>query len=187
MHRTDEESDSQEEELLRMARTGDRSALGALLQRHEGTVYRFLLSRTQDEDKAGDLAQETFVKALRSLDSFRGDSSFRTWLLAIARNEFRAGYRQGLRRKEQSLESVVQIADDSRDPEGDAIRGSEVERVRRELAELPEKQRMSVALRLFDGLSFREVGEATGSTEGAARVNFHHGIRKLRERLENGE
>jgi RNA polymerase sigma-70 factor (ECF subfamily) len=49
--------------------------------------------------------------------------------------------------------------------------------------QLPEKQRLSVALRLFDGLSFREVAEIIGSTEGAARVNYHYGIGRLREWL----
>ena len=159
--------------------------MDTLIRTHEGMVYRFLLARTQDEDRAGDLAQETFLKALRSLDTFRGESSFRTWLLAIARNEFRAAYRKGLRRREQSLDTAIQIAGDGMDPEESAVRDSEVRRIRKRLGELPDKQRLSVALRLFDGLSFREVGEATGSTEGAARVNFYHGIRKLREQLED--
>ncbi|TVP60247.1 MAG: RNA polymerase sigma factor [Gemmatimonadales bacterium] len=179
--------DPQEKELLRRARNGDRSAVGELIRTHEGLIYRFLLSRTQDEDQAADLAQETFVKALRSLEAFRGESTFRTWLLAIARNEFRAAYRKGLRRKEQSLDTVVQIAAEGFGPEDEAVRDSEIERIRRQMDTLPEKQRLSVSLRLFDGLSFREIGVAIGSTEGAARVNFHHGIRKLREWLEHDE
>lgn len=187
MATTDEERDPQEEELLRRAREGDRSAMGRLIRTHEGMIYRFLLARTKDEDRAADLSQETFVKAIRSLDSFRGESSFRTWLLAIARNEFRGAYRQGQRRREQSLETAVQIADESRGPEEDVVLESEISRIRGALDELPEKQRLSVSLRLFDGLSFRDVGEATGSTEGGARVNFYHGIRRLRERLDHGE
>lgn len=187
MSNTDEELDAQENELLRRARNGESHAMGQLVRAHEGTVYRYLLSRTRDEDRAADLAQETFVKALRSLDSFRGDSSFRTWLLAIARNEFKGAYRQWNRRREQSLESAAQVADERIDPEGDVVENSEVERIREHLERLPEKQRLSVSLRIFDGLSFREVGEATGSSEGAARVNFHHGIRRLREWLDHGE
>jgi RNA polymerase sigma-70 factor (ECF subfamily) len=48
---------------------------------------------------------------------------------------------------------------------------------------LPDKQRQALSLRIFEGLSFREIGEVIGSSEGAARVNYHHGIRKLREML----
>jgi RNA polymerase sigma-70 factor (ECF subfamily) len=49
------------------------------------------------------------------------------------------------------------------------------------LERLPEKQRLSVTLRIEEGLSFREIGEVIGSSEGAARVNYFHGIRRLRE------
>lgn len=52
------------------------------------------------------------------------------------------------------------------------------------LAKLPEKQRMSVSLRIEEGMSFREIGEVIGSSEGAARVNYFHGIRRLREWME---
>ena len=61
---------------------------------------------------------------------------------------------------------------------------SEAARVRVAVGELPHKQRLSVTLRIDDGLSFREIGEIIGSSEGSARVNYHHGIRRLRELLE---
>ena len=59
----------------------------------------------------------------------------------------------------------------------------ESRRVRASLERLPGKQRLSVSLRLFDGLSFKEIGDLIGSTEGAARVNYHYGIGRLREWL----
>jgi RNA polymerase sigma-70 factor, ECF subfamily len=181
---TDPDSSPEDAELVSRAQAGDRLALEALAERHNGLVYRYLLARTGDEERAADLAQDTFVKAFRGLASFRGDSSFRTWLLAIATNELRAGYRKTDRRGEVALQSAAGLPHPHELPDALAMRNSEVERVREALAGLPEKQRMSVALRLFDGLSFREVGAATGSTEGAARVNFFHGIRRLREMLD---
>jgi RNA polymerase sigma-70 factor (ECF subfamily) len=57
-------------------------------------------------------------------------------------------------------------------------------RAREMLERLPEKQRLSVSLRVDEGLSFREIGEIIGSSEGAARVNYFHGIRRLRELME---
>jgi RNA polymerase sigma-70 factor (ECF subfamily) len=62
----------------------------------------------------------------------------------------------------------------------------EEERARGLVDRLPEKQRLAVLLRVDEGLSFREVGELIGSSEGAARVNYHHGIRKLREWMDDG-
>ena len=66
------------------------------------------------------------------------------------------------------------------------IGGREEERAREMVGRLPEKQRLAVLLRVDEGLSFREVGELIGSSEGAARVNYHHGIRKLREWMDDG-
>lgn len=173
-----------EDELLARARSGDEGALTELVRHHEGVVFRFLLARTRDEDAAADLSQETFLKAFRSLDSFRGDSTFRTWLLAIAKNEVRGRHRTEMRRGEQELDETVQLVDPTEGPEDRAVRATEVARVREALERLPEKQRLSVSLRLFDGLSFREVADATESTEGAARVNYFHGVRRLREWLD---
>jgi RNA polymerase sigma-70 factor (ECF subfamily) len=73
--------------------------------------------------------------------------------------------------REQAVDDGVAVAE-------------EADRARRLLAGLPEKQRLAVQLRLDEGLSFREVGEIIGSSEGAARVNYHHGIRRLREMME---
>jgi RNA polymerase sigma-70 factor, ECF subfamily len=174
-------------ELVRRGRQGDRDAIGQLLNRHQAVVYRFLLGLLADEDLAADVTQETLVRALRNLNGFRGDASFRTWLLAIARNEGRGALRRAGRRREAALDEVAPPMDSGATPEAQAMASAEVRRVRRVLDTLPEKQRLSVYLRLFDGLSFREIARATDSTEGSARVNYHHGLRRLRERLNDDE
>lgn len=179
----DEPSD--ESYLVRAAQSGDREALGRLIDRHQGVVYRFLLGILSEEDRAADVTQETFVRALGSLDGFRGDASFRTWLLSIARNEAWGALRRAGRRREAPLDESPSLVDPDPDPETRALDSTEVDRVRRTLATLPEKQRMTVSLRLFDGLSYREIADLTDSTEGSARVNYHHGIRRLRERLDD--
>lgn len=170
--------------LVRRARSGDGEATAELVTKHQGTVYRFLLGLLADEDLAADATQETFVRALGNLAGFRGDSSFRTWLLAIARNEARGTLRRRVRRRELALDEAPPMEDHSAGPEAAVLRSAEVQRIRVALVSLPPKQRMSVSLRLFDGLSFREVGRAIESSEGAARVNYHHGIRRLRELLD---
>lgn len=182
---TDPDSTAEDGELVSRARSGSRAAREALAEKHYGTVFRFLLSLTGDEDRAADLTQDTFVKAFRGLASFRGDATFRTWLLAIATNELRAGYRKTERRAEVALQQAATLPHPGESPDAGLVHRTEVERIRRALDTLPEKQRLSVGLRLFDGLSFREVGVATGSTEGAARVNFFHGLRRLREMLDD--
>jgi len=69
-------------------------------------------------------------------------------------------------------------------PEDRAAVDEEAARARTMLGKLPDRQRMAVQLRIDEGLSFREIGEIIGSSEGAARVNYFHGIRRLRELME---
>jgi RNA polymerase sigma-70 factor (ECF subfamily) len=173
-----------EADLLRRARAGESEALSRLVTCHHGAVYRFLLAFLKDEDQAADATQDTFVKVLDRLDSFRGESSFQTWLLVIARNEALGLIRSKGRRREEPLGEPEQWQDRGDPPDEAAVRASEIRRVRAALERLPEKQRLTVSLRLFDELSFKEIGEIVDSTEGAARVNYHYGIGRLREWLD---
>ena len=89
-----------------------------------------------------------------------------------------------LLKRKRGLEDVGAISAPGNDPSTEVTLRSEAARVRAAVDELPHKQRLSVTLRIDDDLSFREIGEIIGSSEGSARVNYHHGIRRLRELLE---
>ena len=158
--------------------------MDVLADRHHAAVFRTCVAILGEEDLAADASQDCFIKAFRALGRFRGDSAFRTWLLAIAGNEAREQLRKVGRRKERGLENVDTISASGHDPSTEVTLRSEADRVRAAVAELPQKQRLSVRLRIDDGLSFREIGEIIDSSEGSARVNYHHGIRRLRELLE---
>lgn len=170
-------------DLVQAARAGDERAFGTLVERHHAGVYRLALSFVSDTDTAQDVAQDTFLKAFRALDGYRGDAPFRSWLFTIAANEAKAQLRRRVRRKETALDDAGPVAGDEASPADAAVVTDEAERARRVLATLPEKQRLSVTLRIDEGLSFREIGALIGSSEGAARVNYFHGIRRLREML----
>jgi RNA polymerase sigma-70 factor, ECF subfamily len=175
----------EDRELVDRARKGDAQALALLVTRHHGVVYRFLLGFLRDEELAADVTQDTFLKVMARLGGFRGEAAFRTWLLAIARNEALGTIRSRGRRREEPLEEAGRMSAGEEPPDIRAVRADEIQRIRGALDRLPEKQRLSVSLRLFDGLSFRDVGEAIGSSEGAARVNYHYGITRLREWLDD--
>ena len=175
---------STDEELVERVREGDERAMNVLVDRHHGVVFRSCAAILSDEDLAADASQNSFLKAFRAIDRFRGEAAFRTWLLAIAGNEARGLLRKVKQRREDTLDDLDVLAAPGNDPSAEVVLRSEVERVRAVLADLPEKQKLSVTLRIFDGLSFREIGEIIDSTEGSARVNYHHGIRRLRELLE---
>lgn len=181
MSHWDESGPGTDEELIRRARDGEDAALGALVRRHSDAVFRVALSITGDPDTAQDVSQDAFLKAFRALAGFRGDAAFRTWLLTIAANTARGALRRVGRRRETDLDAVAPVASNERSPADVTEVSVEAARARQALAGLPEKQRLSVQLRVDEGFSFREIGEVIGSTEGAARVNYFHGIRRLRE------
>lgn len=175
-------------ELVARALEGEARALDSLVDRHHAAVYRVALGILSESDGAEDATQATFLKAVRGLRGFRREASFRTWLLTIAANEARGILRRRSRRRETPLEEAGALPAPGRaDPVDRIASREEAERVRALLSGLPEKQRLAVTLRIEEGLSFREVGDVIGSSEGAARVNYHHGIKKLRRLLEESD
>jgi len=175
------EEEQSDAALVEQARSGNPAAQGSLVRRYHGAAYGVALSVTRDEDTAQDVVQDAFVKAFAALDRFRGDASFKTWLLTITANEARGALRRHKRRRETVLDDAKPVAAAGMDPAEAAIVAGEAARARGMLSDLPEKQRLSVSLRIDEGLSFKEIGAVIGSSEGAARVNYFHGIRRLRE------
>lgn len=179
--RADDPSDP---ELIRRARDGNQGAMSTLVARHHAAAYRVALSLVSDPDLAQDVTQDAFLRAFRALAGFRGDAAFRTWLLTITANTARGTLRRAMRRRETGLEAAPPLESGEASPEDQAAVSEEASRAREALAQLPEKQRLSVQLRIDEGLSFREIGDVIGSSEGAARVNYFHGIRRLRELMQ---
>lgn len=172
-----------ESELIARARTGDRQAQDLLVRRHLRDVHELCCRILGDGDLAQDAAQNAFVSALRALDRFRGDASFRTWLLRIAVNSARSIGRRRGRRREVTLTLVDDLADGGKDPAEHAVVADAAARAAALLEKLPPKQKLAVSLRVNQGLSYLEIGRIIDCSEGAARVNYHLGVKRLRELL----
>jgi RNA polymerase sigma-70 factor (ECF subfamily) len=170
-----------EAELLARARAGDAEAVDVLIRKYLKDVYAVTSRLLGDSDLAQDAAQDAVVNALNGLSRFRGEASFRTWLIRIAVNAARTIGRRRTRRREVSLEVAVETATDEPDPATMVSRHDDASRASALLAKLPEKQRMAVTLRTQQGLSYQEIGVALDCSEGAARVNYHLGVKRLRE------
>lgn len=173
-----------EGELVERAAGGDRAAQEALIRRYLPDVYRVTYRLLGDRELAEDAAQDAFVNMLHALPRFRGDASFRTWLLRIAANAAHSQGRRRTRRREQGLESEPEVTNGEPDAAVLLEQRSEADRIERAMARLPAKQRLAVSLRIQQGLSYAEIAAATDSTEGAARVNYHLGVKRLRELLQ---
>ena len=169
--------------LVERARSGDEDAREQLVRRYLPDVYRTTVRVLGDPDLAQDAAQDAFVNAMGGLPRFRGDASFRTWLLRIAINAARSVGRRNGRRREVSLVLAENEPTGKPDPARRAVNVTESERAERALDGLPTKQRLAVALRVQQGLSYTEIASSLNCSEGAARVNYHLGVKKLRELL----
>src|SRR5579885_3494945 len=162
---------SSDEQLLACYAAGKRSALEELFRRHRGPAYRVAYRLLGNEADALDAVQEGFVKALTHLDSFRGRSSFKTWLLRVVCNAALDLGRQRGRREAISLEAAE--ADDDRglpvvadDPAAGLERADVRRHLDQALAALPEAQRRTFVLHADAGLSYREVADALGISIG---------------------
>lgn len=175
--------ESSDSAFLRRAREGDPEALDELVALHQSSAFRVALGIVGDESDAQDAAQDGMLRALKGLAGFRGDASFRTWLLVIVANEARSMLRRRTRQRETPLDDELPVESPAGGIAEGVVLRTEVARVRALLTRLSEKQRLAVQLRVDEGLSFREVGDVIGSSEAAARVNYHHGIRRMREWL----
>lgn len=168
--------------LIARWRGGDERAATLLVERHAQGIARFVAS-LGERDEVEEVVQDTFVRAFGSLDSFRGESTFRTWLLTIARNLLRDRQRS---RKRTRLH--VEIQDDDIVSSSDALEGTvaaETEaRMQEAVESLSPMQRSIFTLRVTEGLSYKEIAIAVGSTEGAARVHYHNAMRAIREKID---
>lgn len=167
--------------LIGRARAGDLDAQDVLVRRYLADVYGLAFRMLRDEDLAQDAAQDAMVNAMRALDRFRGDASFRTWVLRIAANSAKSLARRRGRKREVSLTAVEGLAGDTVDAAAVVELKDEADRIRAQVAKLPGKQRMAVELRVNQGLDYQDIARILKCSTGAARVNYHLGIKRLRE------
>ncbi len=144
-------------------------------------VYRYVLSLSGNPQIAEEITQETFFKALRSLDQFQGRSSLKSWLCAIAKNLWLSEQR---RKKEQPIDGSMPLQDPSSGPEEVILRQDESLRIHRLLHHLDEPYREVFTLRALGQLSFRDIGELFGKTENWACVVYHRARAKIKGKME---
>ncbi len=126
-------------DLIEAWRDGDEAAAGALVRRHATALARFLSGAGAGED-VDDLVQETFFRAFRRIETFKGASSFRTWLMTIGSNILKDAWRRRSRRPVVALEDR-EIVDQASDPQGEAVAEDVAARLGACVKTLPRLQR----------------------------------------------
>lgn len=173
-----------EESLIEQARRGERAALGELVRRYQKPVYALCLRYVRDHDEAADLLQRTFVRVMTKLGDLRSADLFRSWVFRIAANLALNHIRDHARFVSEEAGAATPGHPPVRPIGSDRLEARQLAAALRQFVDqLPTKQRMTLELRVYEDLSFREIGEALGTSEGAAKVNFHYAIRALRSRI----
>lgn len=156
--------------------------MNEIYQQYANSVYRFLLSKTRNEDIAEELTQETFYQAIRSINKFDGSCKLSTWLFGIAKNQY-----FNYSRKNPILQDVSEYEEKLESNENvDEKIISSFERVDmiRALHECKEPYREVLYQRIFGNLSFREIGDVLGKSENWARVTYYRGKEQLKKEID---
>jgi RNA polymerase sigma-70 factor (ECF subfamily) len=167
-------------EAIQACQRGEREAFDRLVERYQRDVYRLCFRYVNNHHDANDMAQEVFLKAYRAIAKFRGDSSFSTWLYRIAVNtclNFRAA------RKPPAEELSENVADAGAPVLDRLERDERSQRVREAVARLPEKQRATLILKVYQDLTHEEVAGILGSSVGTVKANLFHALANLRKTL----
>jgi RNA polymerase sigma-70 factor (ECF subfamily) len=162
---------------------GDQRAAAEIVERHAQALARFAASSGERED-LDELVQDTFVRAFNSLESFRADSSLRTWLFTILRRLILDRKRATKRRRNQ-VELDEGHAVQAYNALDVLVADETAVRVRQAIERLSPLQKEVFVLRVTEGMAYGEIATLVGSTEGACRVHYHNAMRFVKEFLDD--
>lgn len=150
-------------------------------------IYNYLLSITNNIEVAEELVQETFYSAVKNINSFRGESSVKTWLYTIAKNKYIDYCKKSKKLKELKIDDCKEslLLDDSFDEY--YANKENLLNVCKEIHKLDEKSKEVVYLRIGINFSFKEIGNIIGKSEEYSRTIFYRAKNKLKEELKNGK
>ena len=186
------QSHNDDKDLIRAALAGKSASWQKLVRRHERRVYNHCLRLTGSDADALDLMQEVFLGVYRSLNTFRGDSKFSTWLFRIVHNKSVDAIRR--RRSYRFLENspddesaseIDQFPDEEAVEPYAALSLTQTNaRVLRHLDRLSYEQRLIVEMKVYQGMTFEEIGQVVRVSENTSKTRYYSALKKLKNLLE---
>jgi RNA polymerase sigma-70 factor (ECF subfamily) len=172
MHNKMEQFKDMDAQLIDEVGKGNQAAFDILFSKYNNKLYASLLAFTKSQDLAEDLTQKTFIRVWKKIETFRGDSSLFTWIYRIAinlaKNEFssKQAKNQGIT---DNIDDTYDLESSVSSPESHAIEAESMQAVMDFIASLPTDLREAISLREFDGRSYDEIAQITGSPIGTVR------------------
>jgi RNA polymerase sigma-70 factor (ECF subfamily) len=170
--------DANDREVIEACQRGDYDAFRLLFETHRDRVYSIALRYSGDAAEAMDIAQETFLKLLSSIQEFRGDASFESWLYRIVVNRCLDHQRRG----RKLMPFIGDLLDAAESALSKLLRAEVENDVQSIVGKLPPEQRIVVVLRYTEGLSYEEIAEILNCSKGtvASRLNRAHSVLERR-------
>lgn len=186
---TPAEADVPDTELVRQAQSGDTAAFDQLVGRYRSRIFGMIYNMVHNEQDAWDLAQDSFVKAWKSLARFRGQSSFYTWLYRIVMNVTIDSLRKKQVRGATEFDDAIQLKEidpASRTvPHADALPHENLEnqeirsRIDAAIAELSPEHRAVILMKEIEGMQYHEIAESLGCSIGTVMSRLFYARKKL--------
>ena len=174
-------------ELVQKCQAGEMSAFQELVSRYHQKVYTVILGLLGNREDALDVAQETFFRAFRKIRTFQGGSSFYTWLYRIAVNLSIDAQRRQKRNPldfRETMDGVLEAQNEfANDPLADAQNKELGTMLLRAINDLTPEHKAVIVLRTIEGLSYKDIGQILGCSEGTVMSRLHYARKKLQDKL----
>jgi RNA polymerase sigma-70 factor (ECF subfamily) len=175
-----------DQELMQLVQAGDFSPASEIFERYSARIYNFAYRFLKNAEAAEDATQEVFVKMLKHSKQFHGDAKLSTWLFSITANWCRDYLRKADNKAKESEETLITIPAKGDSPERRLEKLEEETRVQRALAMLTPEQREAILLSRYQGLSYAEIAQIAGCSEGAIKTRVFRAMETLKKHLTTG-
>jgi RNA polymerase sigma-70 factor (ECF subfamily) len=177
-----------DQELMRIVQAGDLSPASEIYDRYSSRIYNFAYRFLRNSEAAEDATQEVFVKMLKHASQFHGDAKLSTWLFSITANWCRDYLRKADNKPKDSDDVLVTLpASSENSPDRNLERRENELRIRKALGALTPEQREAILLSRYQGLSYAEIAQISGCSEGAVKTRVFRAMETLKKALTGEE
>ncbi|MFQ3368368.1 MAG: RNA polymerase sigma-70 factor (ECF subfamily) [Methylophilaceae bacterium] len=181
-----------DQKLVEKAQKGDKKAFGMLVEKYQRRLNRLLSRMVRDQSEIEDIVQDSFIKAYRAINNFRGDSAFYTWLYRIGINTAK-NHLVKLGKRPKAMNDVeiedIENFEDAQDlrnletPESSMMSSQIVTAVNQTIEALPDELKQAISLREMDGLSYEEIADLMNCPIGTVRSRIFRAREAIAEKL----
>jgi RNA polymerase sigma factor (sigma-70 family) len=173
-----------DQELMRLVQAGDFSPASEIYDRYSSRIYNFAYRFLRNSEAAEDATQEVFVKMLKHANQFHGDAKLSTWLFSITANWCRDYLRKSDNKAKEAEDVLMTLpAPSELAPDRNLERRENEQRIQKALTALTPEQREAILLSRYQGLSYAEIAQISGCSEGAVKTRVFRAMETLKKAL----